>query len=173
MDLIPPTHKIKRRNSLHGLIFRRGSDPYSLTPPRSHPVCVCVHIQYYFAYTIMEHSFCALVNYTRKYTFSDILLTLFASTAKVIFRSLSTNVYHVQCAMLVIRTWNLLPAKLDFSSVDLAGLCLPSAEIKSMHHHNMATNLYILLSTPKKFWQHDRCPCLIKLPSNEDEEATR
>lgn len=83
MDLIPPTHKIKRRNSLHGLIFRRGSDPYSLTPPRSHPVCVCVHIQYYFAYTIMEHSFCALVNYTRKYTFSDILLTLFASTAKV------------------------------------------------------------------------------------------
>lgn len=64
-------------------------------------------------------------------------------------------------------------SRLDFSSVDLAGLCLPSAEIKSMHHHNMATNLYILLSTPKKFWQHDRCPCLIKLPSNEDEEATR
>lgn len=85
---------------------------------------------------------------------------------------MSATFVHSELSWTIEITGVLFFSRQDFSSVDLAGLCLPSAEIKGMHHHNMATNVYITLNS-KKFWQHDRCPCLAKLPSNKDEEATR
>lgn len=55
----------------------------------------------------------------------------------------------------------------DFSSVDLAGICLPSAEIKGMHHHNMATSPYILLSIPRNPGNTTDVPALQSFPTTK------